>query len=109
MPPCACRYIQQLEREELARSRAMAQLHKELAADARHGRSYSKNGGVANRLVSAWLPLLSQAIEEEQQQVGCRLGSSVERRLVRSRGWAKPAAWWHRQHWQIHLLVVCEF
>jgi hypothetical protein len=65
----APRYIQQLEREELSRSRALAQLRKELAADARHGRNFRQGGGVANRLVSAWLPLLAQAIEEEQVQV----------------------------------------
>jgi hypothetical protein len=73
----ALRYIQQLEREERSRSRALAQLRKEIAADARHGRSYKQGGGVANRLVSAWLPLVAQAIEEEQLQV--RRGSVVPR------------------------------
>lgn len=71
--PChcyCCRYIQQLEQEEAARSRALAQLKKDLEADAKAGRSFTRGGGLANRLVSVWLPLLQQAIEEEQRQVG---------------------------------------
>jgi hypothetical protein len=77
------RYIAQLEREELSRSRALAQLRKEIAADARHGRSYKQGGGLANRLVSAWLPLVAQAIEEEQVQVR---GKIVVSRAAEGRG-----------------------
>jgi hypothetical protein len=66
------RYIQQLEKEEQARTRALAQLKQQLEADAKTGMTYRKGGGIANRLVAAWLPLLQQAIEEEQQQVSSR-------------------------------------
>jgi hypothetical protein len=73
------RYIQQLEREERARSNTMDHLASELGGQQQDGSSSgssssssSKAGrcGSVARLLSYWQPLLTQAIAEEQACVG---------------------------------------
>lgn len=63
------RYIEQIKREEAANQRALTALQKELAADDKANRVNQKKGAVMKRLVQTWVPLLTQVIEQEQDEV----------------------------------------
>jgi hypothetical protein len=63
------RYLKQIEREEDARNRAWAAQQQAAAKDMAAGRGGGRRGTIATKLVQAWIPRLTEAIEAEQQQV----------------------------------------